>query len=163
MKENILLISSAVINVFMIGYLFNMFRNIRTYFWPVTKGIIIRSEIDISEDSEGGEFYGVLIEYKYSVNNVKYQSDHVTFALNDSGNRKHSEKFVTKFPENKIVNVSYNPKDHKSAILQPGFRAHQFYLLFFLLFCFYIWVPIGWLAWAWAWAWTQSQVLALWF
>ena len=148
MKENISLILSILFNAFVIGYVFLMFKNISTYFWPKTKGTIVKSEIEVRKDIDG-DIFVPLIEYEYSINGNIYRNNQVSFGLTAYGKKPYSQKIINKFPINNTINVFYNPNKHNLAILLPGLRFHQLALLIIIVFIIYIWVPIGWQAWSW--------------
>lgn len=96
--------------------------------WQVTSGKILGPEIELRGKKNldrAQEGYEQTINYEYTVNSVRYESNSVS-----------PELFVNKdnFPEGKIVNVYYNPNNVTETVLIRR-QVQKQYLWGMILFC----------------------------
>lgn len=120
-------IITIVCGVFGSILLYAFFASIKDFYktflairWPKTSGLVLVSEIEI-DNSDYEMNYIPKVEYKYSVNNLKYHSD--TAYMGTLSQSKYHAKYLTdKFKLGQVVLVAYNPKNHSDSTLIFGFN-----------------------------------------
>jgi hypothetical protein len=85
--------------------------------WPTVEGEIVESFV--SEEYDEGRCYRPKIRYRYQVNDQEYTSELTTFKAYWLV-RKTAEKMVDRYPVGSRVQVHYNPRRPKQAVLEPG-------------------------------------------
>jgi hypothetical protein len=104
--------------------------------WPITKGLIVKSEVRRETSGETSKrTYSANIEYEYNVNNQDYKGSRITYkgvrAYQSSGPAK---SFANKHPMGKTLNVSYDPKKPSRSVLYPGSDKLPWIMFFGLAF-----------------------------
>ena len=155
MQDEFLTIS-ILLNALIAAYLYVVIiRSIREYFWANAEGVITISKVKVNKDLVDGDTFKPIIRYepnihyKYSVSGEEFRSNRVS-SLMHAGSRNFAEEYVEKYPYGKTVKVYYRSDSPELSALEPGIGSdHMLHivLLGFLIFCFFIWVPIGWLMW----------------
>jgi hypothetical protein len=97
--------------------------------WPTAAGKIISSTVTESRDSEDHPIYQAEVHYFYSVNGVTYANNKVSFVSASSSDRSFSNRIVARYPAGKIAQVSYDPAQPKTAVLEPV--LYTSFLLFY--------------------------------
>jgi len=69
------------------------------------------------------------IAYIYSVNGEKYTGDQISVAEVDSASKEDAVRKIAPYPVGKEVEVFYNPKDPKDAVLEKESGDMAFVLL----------------------------------
>lgn len=87
--------------------------------WPTVPGVVTRSEIKITSDSDG-DTYTPAVEYTYAVEGRKYCSNSLWAGPRISATRKFAETITARYPAGQAVTVTYNPTKPESAVLEPG-------------------------------------------
>ncbi len=127
--------------VFVLGlataYVF--YRIVRIYFWPKTKGKIVKSYLEERLKKLNYNHYIAHIEYTYVVNGKTYISTKI-FISDIPTDKGTAEKLIKEFPEGKEVDVYYNPLRPKEAILKRSFTTNMFIqlLVFFGMFSVFL-------------------------
>ena len=106
-----------------------------------------KSQVRTYLNSDDDTMYEPDVEYEYVYKGQLYQSNNIGFAIHGSGSPKSSENFIGNFAMNWKVRVFVNPDKPCDSTLKPGLGIYQLGFLGFLLFGFYIWVPLGWFFW----------------
>ncbi|XPF94894.1 DUF3592 domain-containing protein [Colwellia sp. RE-S-Sl-9] len=139
---------SALINIAIAIYLLFLLFSYRSYLWHKTEAVITKSELKGTYDSDGDMMYGPEIEYEYFYDGRKYINDYVAVAVGSSNIKSQAEDILGAYGKGWKVDVYVNPRKPSKSILAPGIRVHHLYLLGFLIFGFYFWVPAGWNFWS---------------
>ena len=103
--------------------------------WPSVVGEIITSKIESSDETEDSTFQASVI-YAYNVNKLPYQSSRIKIGVQwamGRGEKSEIENFLDKYPANQPVQVFYNPKDPRKAILDKKLDSNSFSLLFLFI------------------------------
>lgn len=85
--------------------------------WPTAEGEIIESYVN--EEYDEGRVYRPKVRYRFEVNDQEYTSDLITFKAYWLV-RKTAEKMVDRYPVGSRVQVHYNPRRPKQAVLEAG-------------------------------------------
>ena len=94
--------------------------------WPKVSGKIIEIS-DFSSDSK------YRLKYEYTLNRNTYNNSRIIFSTSKTYIKLRAREFENKYALNQIVNVFYNPKNPKQAVLEPG-RNDGAVLVILLLF-----------------------------
>jgi len=86
--------------------------------WQVATGMITKLGI---ENNRG--VFSPDIEYQYSVSGTEYKGKKLTILLIRTYNKKLAQGWIAQYPVGKKVNVFYNPKVYRMAVLEKGFPA----------------------------------------
>ncbi len=104
--------------------------------WPSVKGRIVESRIEkkIKYKYDGREkkrevSYIPHIGYEYMVDGQHYSGSRVSFN-GISTTYWGAKRLVDRYPENKMVDVHYNPDNPKNAVLEPGASLGAYIPLF---------------------------------
>lgn len=95
--------------------------------WPTTDGEILSSTVRVDTDEDGTSYFGD-VTFRYSVDDIVYTSDNVSFGQY-GGNRDHAEEIVARYPAGSGVTVHYDPADVETAVLEPGVTWSSYMLL----------------------------------
>jgi hypothetical protein len=105
--------------------------------WPTADGIVTRSGVSHSTDSDGGDSYSPEITYTYSVNNIDQENNTIKFGENSYSSRRKAEGIAANYPVGKNVTVYYDPEQPDKSVLEPGVSAGSYIVLgigvFFIL------------------------------
>lgn len=89
--------------------------------WPTALGTILSSEVrrSVSHDSDGDTTtsYQPVVKYTYSVFGTSYNSQRLTFGVQNSSH-KYAQATVQRYPPNSHVPVHYNPNKPEEAVLE---------------------------------------------
>ncbi|VAW71643.1 hypothetical protein MNBD_GAMMA10-541 [hydrothermal vent metagenome] len=128
-----LVLWSTVFLILFLNALFSLYKSLKASFWPEAQGEIINLQINEEKDSEGDSFYTTNTRYRYTVDNITYQSSRLAYGLDSwaflwltSGAFKEAAKY---YPN---VIVKYNPKWPNEATLVTGIK--RFHIASLLLF-----------------------------
>jgi len=105
--------------------------------WPAADGVVTRSEVTRSTDSDGGDSYSPEITYTYTVNNEQLANKTIKFGENSYSSRKKAEGIANSYPVGKNVTVYYDPQQPEKSVLEPGVSAGSYIVIgigiFFIL------------------------------
>ena len=105
--------------------------------WPTAEGVVTRSEVTRSTDSDGGDSYSPEITYTYTVNNEQLANKTIKFGENSYSSRKKAEGIANSYPVGKNVTVYYDPQQPEKSVLEPGVSAGSYIVIgigvFFIL------------------------------
>lgn len=93
-----------------------------THTWPKIQGIVVESRIE--EKGSAGEFnYKPVVTYEYKVDGTSFKSSNLMIGGQylTNGSYFQAEKITGEFPLGRVVDVIYNPANHKDSVLQEGF------------------------------------------
>lgn len=96
--------------------------------WPTASGRILLAQVDTDTD-EDGTTYSADVSYEYFINDQRYQDDTVSFGEYGSGNPKHAQEIVDRYPVGQAVTVYYDPEQPKTAVLEPGVTWSSYLML----------------------------------
>ena len=93
--------------------------------WPVTKGIISRSmiEIDTGEtDLQIEDMHAHIadVQYTYKIDDKIHVSDKITVLDYLSKDPAFEKKQINKYPAGSIVKIYYDPDNPELSVLEPG-------------------------------------------
>jgi hypothetical protein len=92
--------------------------------WPTTTGKVVSSEIEekqVYRRKRLRQVFEPQIQYSYQVDGRDYTASRVDYFEDDDFENEDKAIGVTeKYPVGKEVNVSYDPQDPASAVLEPG-------------------------------------------
>lgn len=105
--------------------------------WPITKAVIISSEVVFTEGVSPGDdpdSWHPHVLYRYSVNETEYISDRIeTFNIANGNTDRFSQQIVNRYPSGMKVDVHYYPEDPGFTVLEPGFPNNDPLLLIMFL------------------------------
>jgi hypothetical protein len=87
--------------------------------WPLTTGVIIRSEVRIEEKNAGPDSFYPDIEYSYLVKGSEFSSTRLRHG-SWAATRNEAESFVERFPVGATVDVRFSPHAPDRSVLIPG-------------------------------------------
>ena len=99
--------------------------------WTATDGTIIDSGVTVSSSSEGGDTYCLWVTYNYTIDNMTYDGDLVSFSKDSSCTSWASND---EYPPEKEVTVYVNPDAHDEAVLEAGMAGVDLFIFIFLIF-----------------------------
>ena len=118
-----------------------VYRSMTSRNWPVTRGTI--AENSIGEIEEPDRWYNTpyslpVIAYRYSVDGDEYFSRRIALFQSDLKipyNMAKTEHFCAQFPLNSVVDVHYNPRSPKDAVIVMGLlsRSKQHAIIFLIV------------------------------
>ena len=130
------IIWGIVFSLLFLYSVFSLYQSLQASFWPHAEGEIINAGISEDRDSEGDLFFSTHIRYRYTVDNVTYQSTRVAYGLDSwalywlvSGAFKEAVKH---YPD---AAVKYNPQFPNESTLVAGIKRFHIASLF-LYGCF---------------------------
>ena len=105
--------------------------------WPVTRGRIVRSEVEakwqFASATRGTRVrtYQALVEYRYRVDGREYSSRRVRLGATVASDEAIAGAEVARFPVGADVEVHYDPREPDSAMLEPivAFKPLTFLLI----------------------------------
>jgi hypothetical protein len=97
--------------------------------WPTANGVITRSVVTHSTDSDGGDSYSPEVTFTYTVNDTGYANDTIKFGENSYSSRRKAEGIAGNYPVGKNVIVYYNPEKPNQSVLEPGVSAGSYIVL----------------------------------
>lgn len=97
--------------------------------WPSTMGTIVASSVHRVRDSSRErkrKFYQAEVRYEFTVNGITFSGDCVSFGNRSAAISPFKEQLEDRFRRGKAVSVSYNPRNPKQCVLQPGLQWESF-------------------------------------
>jgi hypothetical protein len=87
--------------------------------WPTTGGVITKSRITATTDSDGDTHYAVEVAYEYVVDDVAYVGDRVSYGgvFLNFRSLSAAEATMSEYPQGRQVVVFYDPTNPQSAVL----------------------------------------------
>jgi hypothetical protein len=85
--------------------------------WPTVQGVVQQSRID-HRDTQYGELYRLVLNYRYEVNDDGYEGDMAEFGPSWVKARELVEALANKYRVGEEVTVHYDPNDPKTAVLE---------------------------------------------
>jgi hypothetical protein len=113
--------------------------------WPTAEGVIGRSEVTESSDSEGGTSYSPEVTYTYQANGLLQEGERIKFGENSYSSRRRAEEIIAQYPVGTRVTVHYDPEQPDHSVLEPGVTGGSYIVLgigLIFLFVSAILVPI---------------------
>ena len=105
--------------------------------WPTADGVITKSIVTQSTDSDGVDSYSPEVTYSYKVNNTKYFNNTIKFGENSYGNRRKAAEIAGNYNIGRKVTVYYDPEKPDRSVLEPGVSAGSYIVIgigvFFIL------------------------------
>jgi Protein of unknown function (DUF3592) len=104
--------------------------------WARTTGVVLESKVSIPEmhtDDDESDCTPA-VRYRYSADGNTYESDRIAFGGQPDTIRMLAEKTVAKYPPGAKVDVLYNPKHPKSAVLESKNATQPASYIFLILF-----------------------------
>lgn len=107
--------------------------------WPKVTGIITHTQ----ESQLGSKFK---LGYEYTLRDHTFKSRRVFYSNTTTYSKKLAIEFDQKYSKYQIVNVFYNPKNPKQAVLEPGRADGAFWMIgvlgiLFLICAFAVFAP----------------------
>jgi hypothetical protein len=93
--------------------------------WPTTSGVITRSRITATTDSDGDSHYTVEVAYEYVVDDVAYRGDRVSYGgvFLNFRTLSAAEQTMSEYPQGRQVVVSYDPRNPQRAVLSTDAQS----------------------------------------
>ncbi len=95
----------------------------RTESFLETGGRVVRTEIEESTSTTGGSrstSYEPIIEYEFSVNDTRYESNQYTLGVRMLGGKDDAEQELSQHPVGSEIRVFYDPEDPTCSVLVTG-------------------------------------------
>jgi hypothetical protein len=107
----------------------------RSSHWPCTQGTLT-STIQEFVGEESGRSFSATLSYRYTVQGITYESHRVVFD-NDSlsggveidQDTSKLEQLLSRYPDGRITDVRYDPRNHGLSVLKPGIHGKAVYHL----------------------------------
>ena len=100
--------------------------------WPSCQGTITSSEVDMEKTARHRtETFTAKVAFEYQVRGKSYSASRISFFEYGSSNPDHATRRVARYPTGRSVRVYYNPKNPKTAVLEPGARLMSYCVLGF--------------------------------
>ena len=107
--------------------------DLETEDWTATDGIITDSGVTTSSSSEEGDTYCLWVTYNYTIDNMTYGGDLVSYSKESSCNSWSSDADA-EYPPGSEITVYVNPDYHDEAVLETGLSGVPFFTFFILIF-----------------------------
>lgn len=113
--------------------LFRGFANeVRSLSYVATSGSITRSEVAVSQDSDGDDTFKPDIHYDYTVAGRVYHGNKYSYMPMFDG-RRESNRAVADFPAGKPATVFYDASNPEQAVLRRGFSGVEPFFFMFMM------------------------------
>jgi hypothetical protein len=129
-------VSALVLIVF---GLFTMREASRTRGWLTADGRVVSAGVNEFTAPDGSRTYRPMVIFAYSVNSIRYMSNHISFGSTQSSSRSRAAHYGDRYPAGSHVVVHYDPVNPEHAVLETAGNP---------------WIPIG--------AGGACSMLALW-
>ncbi|MGE5358830.1 MAG: DUF3592 domain-containing protein [Bacteroidales bacterium] len=113
-----LLFSALALGLILAG-LYTMRERSRSRGWVKTGGTVVSSTVS-EFAGKSGRTYRPMVMYAYSVGAARFMSNRITFGQVASSRRASAERFVSRYPAGRRVDVYYDPQDPERAVLEPA-------------------------------------------
>ncbi len=100
--------------------------------WPTAQGTITRSEVETVGANKNTR-YRPLVAYTYSVEGQPHEGDKHRVSSWSGGELEAAEAMVARYPVGASIPVYYRPSEPSTAVLMPGARSGELFLLLMLL------------------------------
>lgn len=95
--------------------------------WPSVEGVVERSEVATSRDSDNKTMYSADVVYRYSVGDKEFRGSTVSFGGGfSSSSSRHAYAVTKRYPVGRQVPVYYQPEVPANAVLAPGVTWSSF-------------------------------------
>jgi Protein of unknown function (DUF3592) len=129
-KHKIMLVVLALVIVFMSFCASKFFREIRSKHWPRATGIIAQCYLQRAQGSKGSSWYIPEVVYLYTVGTQSFAGTRIDFHTQDHiYGRRYAAWRLRSYPRGKLVHVYYDPGAPQIAVLEPGIKHDQEWLL----------------------------------
>ena len=89
--------------------------------WPVIGGRVTVSAVSENYDSnDSNTTYTAKVTYVYIVDGNEYMGSTVAFGDFGSSDPAHASRIVMRYPVGESVQVSYDPREPQTSVLEPG-------------------------------------------
>ena len=116
--------------------------------WQQVEGVVTRSEVTHSTDSDGDDSYSPRVTYGYLAGNLRQESYTIKFGENSYDSRRSAEAIADRYPVGQKVTVYYDPARPGKSVLEPGVTGGSYIVLgvgvLFLLISFTV-TPLAYL------------------
>jgi hypothetical protein len=110
---------------------------IQTNSWSATSGTIVSVEVKKGTNSKGSTKFEPDISYSYTIGSEEYLSKKYS-STPARGTSTWAKEVISKYPINSVVTVSYNPKNTKDSVLDPGLQSDNYWMTILPLFFFVV-------------------------
>jgi hypothetical protein len=125
-----------LVGLYTFGYGLNqLWLGIKSWNWPCVSGTIMRSRLEVSQDSEGDVTYRAKVKYQYWVYGSSYTSSKIFFGDSLSSSKGAPNRRVEKFEVGKCVRVYFYPSNPRIAVLEPGLQTEIFWAIGLGIIC----------------------------
>jgi hypothetical protein len=107
------LIALLVATPFLIKSVRNLYLANASKKWPKVSGAIHKI-------SDFGSTKKFRLQYVYTLSKTAYKSNRIFFTNSNSAIKQRATEFEKKYTLHQIIDVFYNPKNPKQAVLEPG-------------------------------------------
>jgi hypothetical protein len=110
------------------------FREIRSKHWPSATGIINQSYLQMAQGRKGSTWYIPSVVYLYTVGTQSFAGTRIDFHTQDHiYNQRYAAWRLRNYSKGKLVHVYYEPGAPQNAVLEPGIKPDQEWLLSLVL------------------------------
>lgn len=95
-------------------------------------GLVTKSEMRVTHDSEDGDSYHLDLEYSYEVDGIGYTSDRRQYGFS-SGGRSDVKRMAEEYAIGNSIDVYHNPADPADSVVVLGISALDLFLPLFLI------------------------------
>jgi hypothetical protein len=100
---------------------------ILTKSWPATTGTVISSVVHRETSSKGKPKFNPVINYSYKIGTEEYFSDKYSSTL-PRGSSEWAKQIISRYPDNEVIKVYYNPANPKESVLAPGLQSDNYWM-----------------------------------
>lgn len=100
--------------------------------WKKTRGKVLLSELNVIKNTgETDRSFSPKVKYQYKVNNREYISTRIYFGnkIASSFKKRKSLRIIDNYPNDKVIEVFYNPMNENLSVLEPGVKSEPVSLL----------------------------------
>ncbi len=102
--------------------------------WPTARGKVLESKVEQHSDSDGTTYHAEIL-YEFSVEDVIFKGNRVSYGDYGSSSPSHANRVVNNYPKGKKVEIHYMPEKPEECLLEPGLKGQSFFMpLFGLIF-----------------------------
>ncbi|MGH7941390.1 MAG: DUF3592 domain-containing protein [Limisphaerales bacterium] len=129
-KHKLLLLVLAMVIALMGFRTQKFFREARSRHWPRTTAVIARCYLERAHQAKGSFGFVPNVVYLYTIGGQCFAGARIDFDTQDHiYSRAYAESWLRNYPRGKITYVYYDPGTPQFAVLEPGIKGRQKWLL----------------------------------
>ena len=129
-KHKIMLVALALVIVFVSFCTSKFFREIRSRNWPYATGIIAQCYLQKAQGPKGSSWYIPEVVYLYTAGTQSFAGTRIDFHTQDHiYGKRYATWRLRNYARGKLVHVYFEPGAPQNAVLEPGIKRDQEWLL----------------------------------